>query len=312
MRIGTLNLGMLHHFFSKVPHYFWRRNQMPLAAEKIFEEAKLDIIQLQELWRLKDVDFLEEHLGEKFVFLRSPLRWEDSLGLVTLVRRSAGLKLLDHQVHLYRNFLGLNRRAFHESITGYRRGFGMSLLEEPHGRRLRLVNTHLTPFEKNFELRRNQLSDMSRILERYKKPDELLVIGGDMNHSTAYLSESKKQKAERSIQDFLKRWDLVDHTRSLESFAPARNTIAEGCFWGNAGKPLCLDRIWIGPQNQFKLLSPAEIFAHNPIGKESDGSELHLSDHFGVKIEISPNVERQIVDPTRSVLHEHRQNYDTQ
>jgi endonuclease/exonuclease/phosphatase family metal-dependent hydrolase len=286
MKLATLNLGLLYHFFSKVPFYYWRKDHFAPSLHETLRNHELDVVVLQELWKSEDVDLLEKEIESSYLVLRSPARWSERLGLVTLVRRDANLQLSDHRTHLFRNFLGFNERAFHERITGFLRGYLITSLRDVWGNHFKIVNTHLTPFEKNFRLRQRQLGSLSKNLKKDLQPKDILIIAGDMNHSTAYLKPKHRREALQILESFLKEWRLQDPTAQLETFVPARNSIAGGIYWGNDGKGLCLDRIWIGPRTHIDVEGEARLFADKPIGKNSDGRELHVSDHFGVELSV--------------------------
>ena len=280
MKILTYNLGLLDHLFTSVPKAASRSRFFGPYLSESFDREQIDVALLQEIWSLEDVERLRDSLEDRYLVLCPPKEALLASGLVTILRKSWEWKLLDFHFFEYRQLYFGSLRAIHEIITGFRRGAIFTRIENSEGQAMVIANTHLTPFEKNFGLRGRQLQSLSSRLKEILRPTDFLIIGGDINHSTSYLKPADKKKALKVLEDFTKEWRLLDPAENLLTYDPQRNSLAALCKWGNAGKPLSLDRIWLSPADKIDY-GPAALYA------EKNCAEAYpLSDHFGVTLEI--------------------------
>jgi len=280
MKIITYNAGLLDHFFSNVPESALRARLLGPYLRSAFEKDQIEVALLQEVWSLEDVERLRESLEDQYLILCPSKNILLATGLVTIVRKSANWHLQDfHFFEYHHTYLG-SWRAVHEIITGFRRGALFTRLRSSSGMSVVIANTHLTPFEKNWKLRRRQLQSLGARLHDILKPEDVWIIGGDINHSCEYLKPSQKKKSLQVLTDFKATWKLKDPAENLLTYDPQRNSLAAQCKWGNAGKPLNLDRIWMGPADKLSSGS-ARLYA-----EEVFTGSHPLSDHYAVMVEI--------------------------
>ncbi len=280
LEIATLNLGLLNHPFSKVPYYEARRKNVGEFLKNYLAEYYTDVLLLQEAWQPEDQLRIAEALEDSFYVFRHPPKYKDALGLMICLNRKSIAEPLDTGIHLLPGKWWGNARAFHEFICGYLRG--AQYLECKLDKfKVHIFNLHLTPFESLWKLRQHQLKELIKFIQaRSIDENDLVIIGGDFNHSTVYLNHSDAQAAEQMFQDLLTEHGFTDTTRHLKTYDPEQNQIAKLVKWGNDGKPLALDRIWIKGKASEGILEP-RLFATECI--ESDWGPIPISDHFGVR-----------------------------
>lgn len=185
LRVLTYNVGLLSRWYPltvvEVAEVEARRERF---AELLLADS-WDILLLQEVWEEQDVARLEEgaaRLG--YELYAGSERRHEAHGLAILVRSA----LIDadapqtREEHIYEQQRGLERFPG----PGFERGFLVwSLTLAGHDVALRLYSTHLTALLSQQRVRVAQARELG-LHTRRASPDELVLVGGDLNAAPYY------------------------------------------------------------------------------------------------------------------------------
>lgn len=309
--LTSINLGLLQTIFVKVPDYDQRSDAFIGQLADHAESRGTDFTFVQEVWHEKDILKLQEN--------------NSSQGMISVAQgaKESGYEQkksgLDIRINMskveavesteFRPFLdesGDNIRSQLEQFGGYQRGALVSVVLLKSGKRVALLNTHLTANAlgaNNADLRKRQLNALLEIIGDLKKDTDLVILGADFNISPLWeaiegrdMDGSKEHWDENAelYSYFVEKSGMVDTFNAIHGASegytqdPTQNATTDKSNSTKNEPRQRLDYVFVSRGDRSKdarggiAVKGAEVSLTKEVS-----SGVNLSDHFGVSATIA-------------------------
>ncbi|MEW5854791.1 MAG: endonuclease/exonuclease/phosphatase family protein [Myxococcota bacterium] len=222
LTVLTYNVALLHARplgieYAKSPELEVRREKL---ADLVLEKG-FDVVMLQEVWLAEDVQRFTDAASRHGYRAFSANRDEYSDGLVTLIKESIIAPSGEVDV------LGVpyveQRQEEYLPGVGIRRGFLRVAFNHKDLGPLRIYNTHMAAFVERWLARMSNARQMGLTVREETGPQELAIIGGDMNAGPYYRDDIWLAPDNKQVGDW---WAnafayplLLYYARSVDLFA---------------------------------------------------------------------------------------------
>jgi exonuclease III len=290
IKVLTLNLGLLHNTFAKVPFYHERSAQLAASFNKFLSaNSAHEIICLQELWYLNDFATIKKVASQAgYHCAISNYELSKNNGLQILIKSSL-IKEVTTPGHFepFRDENGKQARALFEKGGQIQRGLLSISFTTKNDLKLFIATTHLSPLPRFFGVRNRQVSCLNKILRQEKKRHHFAILGADLNIASNYEGIDGSPEIYWDLDRF-NYLSLVKRVKAQDSYAICgdlangytNNQKMAGERYTNRNVKQRLDYIiTIACKKRSKILHlNSQLEFTEPI----DDNKLYISDHFGV------------------------------
>ena len=320
LKLLTYNTALLNYkIFGFIPVRF-----APLVEERrsaILEAVFLhdDIVALQELWEPVDGDIFAQEAHKRGFAYFNPSKAHASNGLGLAIRRSIidPSSAVTHDVYTFNEQIPKEYWAASWSSfglkTGIKRGFQAVSFSTRNNVSITVINTHFTAYRENWRMRLTQAKQLASFA-RAQETDIVIVLG-DLNGDIHYAANTFTNPLGEESFDWtpnafstpllaaaggLDDWSTIGFGEDFptECYSLALEKRDRRCHptWDHANTVVRQQyEIAREPQGRLDFIlgrsnrpisPPKTTLVFSEKAKLKNGIESHLSDHFGVRVEL--------------------------
>ena len=316
----TYNLALLDYkMFGFLPV-----RQAPHVAERRKEALRSvygtdHIVAFQEIWGAADGQRFAEQADASGYRYFDPSKFHASNGLGLAIRKDliAPNQPVSHRNFTFTKQIPREYLAATVSSLGFQRGIkrGFQLVEftTPQGETVAIVNTHFTAYRENWRYRLSQAEDISKVVQLIEA--DTVIVLGDLNGDIHYSSDTFRTEDGEEIHGWLvnarstpmllafaqlQDWSTVGfgpdfirncYTQSIskrdqqcEPTWDHGNLLVRAQYPQSREPQSRLD--FILGRSRFPLQHVRSSRAFQETFRLPDGSEMHISDHYGVRVNL--------------------------
>lgn len=234
-----------------------------------------DFVMLQEVFNRRQRRLITREINRKE-------RFDNRYQRTPFLRINSGVFNLSKYEIVKSSFKRFSRCGGAQCLSG--KGVLHTRVKLPAGIELDIYNTHLQPFKSGESIRRHQINEILRHIEKTNDGKRAVVLVGDFNVSA---SREEHPMFEKQLEDFgfADAWKLMNHGEPGYTWDSNINTWSRRTDRSIRSQHR-FDYIFVkdGSRDKIELLS-SEVVFDEPLSMTSAGRKYFLSDHFGVDIE---------------------------
>ena len=286
LKIITINFGMLS-VGNPVPYVKERQQRLSASVQDVINRTDFDIMSIQEVWTnesLKALENIDDNyrlitLKEDFIF---NIILEHDKGLAFLVKKSLNVDALFTDYIASESYICIFGQVCDRGMLELRLNY--------LGKRISVINTHLTPYLNLFRFRKRQIQEIINYRDQLLSDGtvDTVILAGDLNFSPInHNAKPKNSKLQKKLQRnanlynsfFLGKWgdkciDTYDESLLPPNFSSTHND----------GPELRIDHIFLCDRDSWSVEEVRWEFDRVYF---ENGKKFRISDHYGVYASLS-------------------------